>query len=236
MFNWSYLYYVDSPGLLWTLHIGALVVFAMLTVGLFTRVVSILAFLITVSYCHRLFGSLFGLDQVNAMLAMYLMVAPCGDAYSLDRWFKKRRMPTAVEPRSRISTNVSIRLIQLHMCVIYLFGGISKMKGSDWWDGDAVWFTIANLEYQSLDMTWMIHAPFLVSLLSLVTIFWETFYCCLIWPRATRPIMLMIAIGVHGGIALFLGMITFGLVMLIGNLAFISPLLIHSIVSRCGGR
>ena len=31
------------------------------------------------------------------------------------------------------------------------------------------------------------------------------------------------AIFVHGGIALFLGMPTFGLVMLIGNLAFVSP-------------
>ncbi|MCH7725587.1 MAG: hypothetical protein IH991_03775, partial [Planctomycetes bacterium] len=50
IFNWSYLYYVDSPGLLWTLHIGALVVFAMLTVGLFTRVVSILAFLLVITF------------------------------------------------------------------------------------------------------------------------------------------------------------------------------------------
>ena len=31
------------------------------------------------------------------------------------------------------------------------------------------------------------------------------------------------AVLVHGGIALALGMATFGLVMLIGNLAFISP-------------
>jgi len=70
-YAWSYLYYVNSPALLWALHIAALVVFAMLTLGLFTRVTSILAFLITVSYCHRLTGTLFGLDQINAFIAMY---------------------------------------------------------------------------------------------------------------------------------------------------------------------
>src|SRR5262245_39258501 len=41
-FAWSYLYYVDSPAALWTLHITGLIVFAMLTAGLFTRVSSVL--------------------------------------------------------------------------------------------------------------------------------------------------------------------------------------------------
>jgi hypothetical protein len=52
---------------------------------------------------------------------------------------------------------------------------------------------------------------------------WETFYCALVWPRLTRPVCLALAVLVHGGIALFLGMITFGLAMIIGNLAFVSP-------------
>ena len=31
VWSWSYLYYVQSPALLWTLHIAALIVFVMLT-------------------------------------------------------------------------------------------------------------------------------------------------------------------------------------------------------------
>ncbi len=53
-----------------------------------------------------------------------------------------------------------------------------------------------------------------------------------IWPRLTRPIVLALAIPLHLGIACFLGMITFGLVMLIGNLAFISPAMVRAILSR----
>ena len=56
-----------------------------------------------------------------------------------------------------------------------------------------------------------------------LTVFWELTYCVLIWPRLTRPWVLLLAIFVHGGIAVAYGMPTFGLVMLIGNLAFVSP-------------
>src|SRR5207237_1575800 len=45
-YAWSYLYYLDSPALLWAAHLTALIVFAMLTIGLFTRVTSVLAWAI----------------------------------------------------------------------------------------------------------------------------------------------------------------------------------------------
>jgi hypothetical protein len=56
-----------------------------------------------------------------------------------------------------------------------------------------------------------------------ITVLWETFYCFLIWPKLTRPVCLAMAVGVHLGIAVCLGMPTFGLAMLIGNLAFVPP-------------
>ena len=77
-----------------------------------------------------------------------------------------------------------------------------------------------SLEYQSIDMTWTAQHRWLLALFTHVTVFWETFYCFLVWPKLTRPICLAMAVGVHLGIAVFLGMKTFGLAMIIGNLAF----------------
>ncbi|HJQ79349.1 MAG TPA: HTTM domain-containing protein, partial [Lacipirellulaceae bacterium] len=125
--------------------------------------------------------------------------------------------------------NFAIRLIQLHMCVIYLFSAMGKLQGETWWTGDAVWYSVATLEYQSIDMTWLWHYPWLVNLLTHGTVAFELLYPALIWPRLTRPWVLLMAVLVHGGIALFLGMPTFGLVMLIGNLAFISPKTVRKI-------
>ena len=45
-----------------------MVVFALFTLGLFTRVTSILSLLTAVSYANRVPAALFGLDQINIML------------------------------------------------------------------------------------------------------------------------------------------------------------------------
>lgn len=281
-YAWSYLWYLESPAALWTAHIAAMIVFAALTLGVFTRVAAVLAWIATLAYCHRLQGALFGLDQVNAMLAMYLVVGPAGAAYSVDAWWRRRRarhreslragspsdilssasakpavsvnssskslassssgasaspyVGDSVHALATVSANVAIRLIQVHLCVVYLFGGISKLKGTSWWDGSAVWFAVANFEYQSMDMTWLAHWPWLIALLSHATVFWETFYPVLVWPKLTRPVMLAMAVAVHGGIALCLGMPTFGLAMIIANLAFVPPVLVDSTMSLLSPR
>ena len=220
---WTHFDVIQSPKLMWTVHIVALAVFFMLMIGFFSRTAALLGYLLAVSYANRITpGAYFGLDKINCMLVMYLMLGPSGARYSVDRlWRLRRGAPTEVPPSS--SANIAIRLIQLHMCIIYLFSGLGKLQGEPWWYGDAVWLSVATFEYQSLDMTWLANHWWLVNLMTHVTVFWELFYCALIWPRLTRPWMLLGAVVIHGGIVVALGMPTFGLVMLIGNLAFVSP-------------
>ena len=93
-----------------------------------------------------------------------------------------------------------------------------------------MWLAAANLEYQSVDLTWMADWPVLVNLMTHGTILWEVSYCVLIWPRLTRPIVLFLALPTHLGIGIFMGLMTFGLVMLIGNAAFISPALVRMVI------
>jgi hypothetical protein len=221
--NWSHFYWVESPKLILTIHLAALAVYFLLMVGFFSRTMALLGFLIAVSYANRITpGAYFGLDKINCMLALYLLLGPCGARYSLDRlWRLKRGGPTEVPPSS--AANLAIRLIQVHMCIIYLFSGIGKLQGEPWATGEASWLSFAMLEYQSLDMTWMAKYPYLMNLMTHITVFWELSYCALVWPRLTRPWVLLMAVVVHGGIILFLGMPTFGLVMLVGNMAFVSP-------------
>jgi hypothetical protein len=220
---WTHFDYVHAPKLMWTVHVVALLVFFCLMIGLFSRTMAVLGYLLAVSYANRVSpGAYFGLDKINCMLAMYLMLGPCGARYSVDRlWRLRQGAPTEVPPSW--SANLAIRLIQLHMCVIYFFSALGKLQGDSWWTGDAVWFSVATLEYQTLDMTWLWDYQMLVNLLTHATVFFELSYIALIWPRLTRPWMLLMAVMIHGGIVFVLGMPTFGLVMLIGNLAFVSP-------------
>jgi uncharacterized membrane protein YphA (DoxX/SURF4 family) len=224
---WSYLNGLQTNALLWGLHVVALILLTMFMVGLFTRVTSVFAFLIAISYAHRAPGALFGLDQINTLLTMYLVVAPSGARYSLDRWWNaKKHRPVA---RSTMA-NVAIRLLQIHLCIIYLFAGVGKLQGTSWWSGTAMWLAMANYEYQSLDMTWLGRWPKLINLMTHVALAWEVSYIALIWPRMTRPIMLACAVPLHLGIGACMGMMTFGIIMLVANLAFVSPGVIQAIM------
>ena len=260
---WSHWHWIDSATVMWAVHIAALIIFALLTIGLFTRVVSILAWLLTISYAHRVMpAALFGLDDINAMLAMYLMIGHSGAAFSLDRWLLLRKgragqggalsgsqardlsgsqalpgnpLPARLRLASEaptVSANLALRLMQLHLCIIYLFSGLGKAMGETWWDGSAMWLAVANYEYQSIDLTWLAGSPAILSLFAHVTVAWEHTNAALVWPRLTRPLVVAMSVPIHLGIALFLGMMTFGLAMIIANLAFVSPWVIRETIGR----
>ncbi len=233
---WSVFFWIPSTWLLWVVHIFALVVFLCLFVGLFSRIAALLGFLLAVSYVNRVTpGAYFGLDKTNCMLAMYLLLGPCGARYSLDRLWRLRK-GTATDPAPSTAANLAIRLMQVHLCVVYLFSGLAKMEGTSWQLGTAVWWAAASYEYQSLDLTWLAAWPMLVAILTHATVFWEAYYCCLVWNRFTRPWVLWMAVAVHGGIALFLGMITFGLAMIFANLSFLKPETVRRWVDPIAGR
>lgn len=213
---WSLWWFVPT-GAEYQFHVGCLIVLFLFWIGFATRATSILAWIITVSYAHRSMLSNFGLDQVNAMLAFYLMLAPCGARLSFDSWWRKRKK-IAVTPSA--SATLAARLIQVHICVIYVWAGLSKLQGSAWWTGDAIWQVIANYEYQSADLTWLANYPTVLQLATHGLLLFEITFPFLVFHRRLRPLAFAIGIALHLGIGAFLGMWTFGLIMICGYLAF----------------
>ena len=221
-FSPSFWWYVPDEWLL-TVHWVCIAVLALLMVGLGGRLTAFLAWVITVSYAHRTAPANFGLDQINCLLSLYLVIGPSTQCLSVDSWLKRKlgwHRPDS--DRSSSSANIALRLIQCHLCIIYLWAGLGKLQGEAWWDGNAIWLAIANYEYQSMDLTWLASYPRLLELLTHLTIAWEIGFIFLVWPRATRWLMLSVGIGMHVGIGMFLGMWTFGSIMCFAYLAFAS--------------
>jgi len=113
--------------------------------------------------------------------------------------------------------------MQVHLCIIYFFAGTGKLLGDTWWNGEAIWGAFASYEYQTVDMTWMANFPLVMNAITLVALIWEVSYAYLVWPRLTRPLMVGMAFLVHAGIGVTMGMLTFGYIMIVANLAFVSP-------------
>lgn len=234
-YAYSFWWLVPEGGL-WAAYALSMLILLTFTVGLFTRWTSILSFIVVISFAHRVPGATFGLDQINGMLTLYLAIGPSGDALSLDRWLARRRSGLLTSrPEPSAGANLALRLINVHMCVIYFFAGVSKLQGESWWTGEALWRAVANLEYQSIDMTWMAWHPWLINLATHVSVLWEIFFCALIWRPRLRPWVLAGAVVLHAGIGACLGMWTFALIMLVGCASFLPADRVGDLVAALAG-
>ena len=235
----SFLFYVPD-GWLVPVHWTCFAIALLFCVGLGTRITSILAYVITVSYSQRVPVANFGLDQILGLLCLYLAIGPSGAAFSLDSLLRQRRdisrraasASRHDQPREFKTCRMALRLIQIHICVIYFWAGFAKLKGDSWWTGEAMWQVIANQEYQTIDLTWMAWVPWLPYLIAHVTVAWEVFFCVLIWNKTLRPWMLLIGTAMHFGIGAFLGMWTFGLIMTFAYFSFADPEIWRTRVNR----
>lgn len=205
-------------------HTAMGVVLLLFFLGVATPVTSVLALVITISNSNRAPIANYGLDQILSLFILYLAIGPSGAYLSVDRLIKKfRTQLKRVEVKKSSRANLSLRLIQVHYCVIYFFAGTAKLQGDAWWNGQAMWMTFANEEYQSLDMTWLAHYPRFTEIMTHVTVIWELAFAFVIWNKSVRPFMLLIGAFMHLGIVFALGMPTFGLIMIFGYTAFLSP-------------
>ncbi len=230
-YNFSF-WWLVADGWMWPVYGLSMAVLLLFTLGLCTRVTSILSLLVVISFAHRVPQATFGLDQINAMLTLYLAIGPSGQALSLDRFIAGRRRGSALSrPAPSAGATLALRLINVHMCVIYFFAGISKLQGEAWWTGEAMWRAFSNLEYQSIDMTWLAWHPWLLNLVTHVSVLWEVFFCVLIWQPRLRPLMLAGAVVLHVGIGACLGMWTFGLIMLVGCASFLPHQAVRDLVA-----
>jgi hypothetical protein len=235
---WSVFYHIKSPQWIITAHVFFLVVMLLFTLGLWTRWTGILTWIGAISYVQRASITVFGLDTMMVILLTYLMIAPAGDALSLDRLIRRwrdRRKGLATPPvEPSYSAHFATRLIQVHMAIIYLAGGTSKLLGTTWWSATSLNVVLLNNNFAPLDTK-----PYfnLMTFLANHRVLWElvvsggvVFTLCveigfpfLVWDRRWRWVCVCGSVLLHTGIGLFMGLTTFSLMMMIMVLAFVPP-------------
>jgi predicted DCC family thiol-disulfide oxidoreductase YuxK len=131
-----------------------------------------------------------------------------------------------------VSANLALRLIQIHLVLIYGMAGLAKLQGPSWWNGLALWKTMATGEFVAFNFTALAAWPMLVNALTHASLALELCYPVLIWVKILRPLMLFGAVILHLGIAnMSPGLAEFGLAMLAGNLAFVSGRWLRGLVT-----
>ncbi|MBM3981694.1 MAG: hypothetical protein FJ304_15745 [Planctomycetes bacterium] len=240
-------FHVTDPTQMALIHAAILVAMLLFTVGLFTRVTSVLVWVAVVGYIHRTQQILFGMDTMMNILLFYLMIGNSGAALSVDRLVARYRAARAslarcgtldaptraflAAPPPSVSAGFAVRLIQVHFCIIYIAAGLSKLKGAAWWDGRATWDVLVNPEFTLLQYQWYESA--LRALVSIKPVYhalvafgaWGTLFIeiagpFLLWTRL-RWLIVLLATAMHAAIGVLMGLNLFELLMMVMLAAFL---------------
>jgi hypothetical protein len=235
MYVYSPWFHVTDLRFLWLIHGLHLIVITMFTLGMYTRVTSVMTWLVGLSYINRAQPYLFGQDTMMTLSLIYLMLSPCGAKWSIDRWMEKQRAAAAGQEPPPVLPSVSagfaLRMFQVQYCFMYLSAGISKLKGRAWWNGSAIYLCLANPEFAPMHL--QAYRDFLGAFcshrvvfeltgaaVSLFTLGLELSFPFVVWTRL-RPVAVLGSLLLHTGIAIIMGLSVFSLFMFCLLICFI---------------
>jgi hypothetical protein len=188
------------------LYVGSLV--GML-VGWRTRAVTFTAWLLHLVFMMLAPHTNYGADVFASAFLFYSMLGPGGEELSLDRRAGR------ASGRPRVTNRLLLRVMQLHLCVVYLVSGIEKASGEQWRNGEAIWRSLTTQRYEAFDFSWLAQAPWLATAAGWMVLVVEIGYAALIWPRATRRPWIAAVVAMHAGIGIFMGLHVFAAVMIV---------------------
>lgn len=193
---------------------------AAVMLGWRTRASTVALYLLLLSIHHRNILTNCGPDNLLLLMVFYLMISPCGRAYSLDARREARRRGTLAEP---IIIPWAQRLIQLHLSLIYFDTAMLKCAGATWLGGTAMHFVLHNPEVGRFDFSFLTQYPVLINILTHAALVAEFALAFLLWFRATRPWMIALGLGLHGVILFIVNVPLFGELMTACYITYLSP-------------
>jgi uncharacterized membrane protein YphA (DoxX/SURF4 family) len=194
-------WYPELPRALYTGLIGVGCVAAVaLSLGLLTRVASVLTFSVV---GYNLFLSTTHLHNNRAFLLIVLAglaVAPCGRELSLDAWWRARRGRPALPLDA---PGWPLWLLRFEAVVVYGASGMSKLLDPDWFGGTVTWHRVV-LQRRDLAASplpdWMVTVladrPFHTYAAKIIVLT-ELFIAAGLCWRATRYAAVWVAVAFH---------------------------------------
>lgn len=195
----------------------------MIGLGLFSNFFAFLAWLIHLVFFNTNVIYAYGLESILHVILFYLIFMPVDARYSLSSiifkkfWGRKRET-------LQIKARIFLRLLQLHLCIIYLDAGLSKLFGTHWLNGEGVWRSLTQFPFNPYNLGFIAHFPQLVTLAGWFVLAVEVLYPLLVWHTPGKKYILASILFLHGCISFLMGLYFFGFIMIIFNLAaFIIP-------------
>jgi Vitamin K-dependent gamma-carboxylase len=166
-----------------------------LTLGLFTRISSILVFICLTSIQQRNLYIIHGGDVFLRLAGFFLIFAPAGAALSLDHLIRVKRgeESRSIRPRSPWAQ----RMIQLQLSFMYLAAFLLKIKGAPWLEGTALFYVYHLDEFKRFPLPAWFLRPTVLKLGTWSALVLEFSLGVLIWVRQFRYVLLTLGLLFH---------------------------------------
>ena len=192
--------------------VSVLTSFCML-IGLFTRWSSLLTWFLFLFFYKSSFLSSYGFESFLCTSLFCCSIMPIGSYASLDNILKNK-----ISIQQSVYYGFSLRVIQIHLCLVYFFGGFFKAMGLDWWTGESIWRALSRQPFNIYDFSWMTNYPLIPLILGVSTLIIETLYPVFTWFLKIRPYWVGMVLLIHLSIGIFMGLYLFAAIMIIFNI------------------
>jgi hypothetical protein len=196
--NWSLLRYADEAALSWAM-IGWVASTVFLLVGWLSRLSAAVAWALSISFANLNAYIDNAGDQVRGIILFYLMLCPCGAAWSLDSWLRARRRgwsgPVKVYPWP-------LRLLFLQLVLIYFLNGLYKLFSEEWRQGMTLGYVLCDLNLTRVSYVQLPVPYALTKLATWSVLAWESGFPLWVALPWTRKPALAFGVLFHLGILL----------------------------------
>lgn len=202
---------------------------ALLTIGFWTRLSSIVVFVCLTSIQQRNLYILHGGDVFLRVTGFFLMFAPAGAALSIDRLMRVRRKLEGAEIQPRAPW--AQRMIQFELALLYFASFLWKIKGAPWLNGTALFYVFHIHAIQRFPLPDWTQQLWILKLVTWYTLVLEFSLGVLIWFRPFRYPLLLLGLLFHLSIEYSLNIPMFEWDVLTAYVLFIDP----ADLQRAGG-
>lgn len=181
----------------------------MLVVGLFTRFTTVVLFFLHLAFINTGNAVIYGVDVFTQMALFYGMFFPLSSAYTLDN-----KIGISEFKKCSSGAGISLRCIQIQMCMVYFSTAIEKSLGIQWWNGEAIWRTFMMPIFKTYDFSWLANLPLIAIITGILVLIIEAGYIVAMWIPKLRVVCLVLISALHLNISILMGMWFFGFVMI----------------------
>ncbi|MGA7634749.1 MAG: HTTM domain-containing protein [Terriglobales bacterium] len=199
----------------------------LLTVGLFTRINSVIVFLCLTSIHQRNLYITHGGDTFLRLAGFFLMFAPAGAALSLDRLLRiwRGKTKSGTEPAAPIEPQRpwAQRMIQIQLSLLYFAAFCHKVKSPAWLNGTALYYVYHLDSLRRFPVPAWLLRPAMLRWGGWSALALEFALGVLIWVKDLRYILLAIGLLFHLWLEYSLNIALFQWDVLSGYILFVDP-------------